>query len=93
MKKVSRHIPGYSYGAIEVAKSAVPIPDLEKLKTSAGFTDEDQHYLRLAGEVLTGQTQSHAQVSNHVEVCSNDSGFVASLIHRYRARRLNRPSQ
>jgi hypothetical protein len=26
--------------------------DLEKLKTSAGFTEEDERYLRLAGELL-----------------------------------------
>lgn len=58
MKRVSEHIPGYSYGAAEVAKSPVSIVDLEKLKTSAGFTEEDQRYLQLAGEVLAGQTLS-----------------------------------
>ena len=57
MKRVSEHISGYSYGAAEVAKSSLSTPDLEKLKTSAGFANDDQHYLRLAGEVLTGQTQ------------------------------------
>jgi hypothetical protein len=52
MKKVSEHIPGYSYGTAEVARSPVSMRELDDLKISAGFTDEDQRYLRLAGEVL-----------------------------------------
>ena len=71
MKRVSEHIPGYSYGAAEVAKSPVSTLDLEKLKTSAGFTEEDQRYLQLAGEVLTGQTK---QIVNHWR-----SGIIASV--------------
>jgi hypothetical protein len=31
--------------------------ELENLKTSAGYTEEDERYLRLAGEVLAGQTE------------------------------------
>jgi hypothetical protein len=62
MKKIAEHIPGYSYGATGVAASPVSMLDLENLKTSAGFTEEDQHYLRIAGEVLTNQTR---QVVEH----------------------------
>ena len=62
MKRVSENIPGYSYGAADVAKSPVSTMDLEELKTSAGFTVEDQRYLQLAGEVLTGQTK---QILDH----------------------------
>jgi Protoglobin len=57
MKKIAEHMPGYSYGAAEVATSPVSMLDLESLKISAGFTEEDQHFLRLAGEVLTNQTR------------------------------------
>ena len=57
MKKIAEHLPGYSYGAAEVATSPVSMLDLESLKISAGFTEEDQHFLRLAGEVLTNQTR------------------------------------
>ena len=71
MKRVSEHIPGYSYGAAEVAKSPVSTQDLEKLKTSAGFTEEDQRYLQLAGEVLTGQTK---QIVDHWR-----SGIIANI--------------
>jgi hypothetical protein len=57
MKKIAEHMPGYSYGAAEVATSPVSMLDLESLKISAGFTKEDQHFLQLAGEVLTNQTR------------------------------------
>lgn len=57
MKRVSELIPGYSYGNAEVAGSAVSISELDDLKISAGFTEEDQRYLRLAGEVLADQTK------------------------------------
>ena len=61
-EKSLEHVPEYSYGAAEVARSAVSVMDLENLKTSAGFTEEDQRYLRLAGEVLADQTK---QIVNH----------------------------
>jgi hypothetical protein len=57
MKKIAEHMPGYSYGTAEVATSPVSMLDLESLKISAGFTKEDQHFLQLAGEVLTNQTR------------------------------------
>lgn len=57
MGKVHESIPGYSYGSPEVAKSPVSVQDLERLKTSAGFTKEDERYLRLAGSVLADQTK------------------------------------
>ena len=54
-KRVAEQIHGYSFG--KVAKSPVSITDLADLKNSAGFTEEDQRYLRLAGEVLADQTE------------------------------------
>jgi hypothetical protein len=45
--------------------------DLDELKISAGFTEEDQHYLRLAGEVLADQTK---QIVDHWL-----SGIIASI--------------
>ena len=50
-------IPGYAYGTDDVARSAVSLSELEQLKTTVGFTDEDERYLRLAGEVLGDQTK------------------------------------
>jgi hypothetical protein len=57
MKKIAESIPGYTYGTAEVSVSPVSLADLDKLKISAGFTAEDERYLRLAGEVLADQTQ------------------------------------
>jgi hypothetical protein len=57
MKTVAKVIPGYSYGGADVDPSLVSVQDLEQLKTSAEFTEEDSRYLRLAGEVLSDQTE------------------------------------
>jgi Protoglobin len=57
MKRVDHEIPAYSYGTAAVTHSAVSLEELEKLKVSAGFTAEDELYLRMAGEVLADQTK------------------------------------
>src|SRR5215217_4956690 len=49
------HIPGYTYGTTEVARSPVSLEELEQLKQTMHFADEDHEYLRLAGEVLSEQ--------------------------------------
>ena len=51
MKQVADAISGYSYGAPDVSQSAVSMSDLDELKRSASFTEDDERYLRLAGEV------------------------------------------
>ena len=73
MKQVFVHIPGYSYGTAEVAPSPVSMPELEELKISAGFTEKDERYLRLAGEVLAHQTK---HIVDHWR-----SGIIASIPH------------
>lgn len=71
MKTVAKKIPGYSFGAADVHPSPVSIQDFERLKISAGFTDEDTQYLRLAGEVLSDQTE---KIVAHWR-----SGIIASI--------------
>lgn len=56
-RRVAREIPGYIYGTPEAARSPVSPADLELLKKTVNFTDEDQAYLRMAGEVLAEQTE------------------------------------
>jgi hypothetical protein len=56
-KRVAEKISGYDFGNPDVPTSQVSMDQLEDLKVSAGFTEKDQHHLRLAGEVLTGQTR------------------------------------
>jgi hypothetical protein len=73
----SNEITGYTYGTAAVAKSPLSLDDLELLKKSVLFTGEDEKYLRMAGEVLSGQIE---------DVLDVWGGFVASqphLIHYY----------
>ena len=57
MRTTSEHISGYLYGSPEVPISTMSVVDLANLKNSAAFTEEDQRYLRLAGEVLEDQAR------------------------------------
>jgi hypothetical protein len=71
MKKVAQKIPGYSYGMPEISESPVSMRDLEALKISAGFTAEDERYLRIAGGVLADQVE---EIVNHWR-----SGIIQSI--------------
>jgi len=62
MKKIADGIPAYAYGTAAIRPSPVPLEELERLKISAGFTAEDEQFLRMAGEVLAGQTK---QIVDH----------------------------
>jgi Protoglobin len=73
MKKTSETIPGYSYGTDAISKSSISLQELEQMKISVGFTEEDERYLRLAGEVLGDQTK---QVVEHWR-----SHIIASIPH------------
>ena len=60
-KTAAQHIGGYTYGTAEVAASSVSLDELEALKVSVGFTAESERYLRLAGKVLSPQTEQIVQ--------------------------------
>ncbi|QBQ55625.1 protoglobin domain-containing protein [Nitrosococcus wardiae] len=67
-----QEIPGYTYGAEAVAKSPVSLEDFDLLKKTVLFTEDDEKYLRLAGEVLADQVD---------EVLDLWYGFVGSHPH------------
>src|SRR5271156_1232471 len=71
MKRVADIIHGYTFGSAEIPMSPVSPRELEDLKASVGFTDEDQRYLHLAGEVLADQTR---QIVTHWR-----SGIIAGI--------------
>lgn len=71
MKKVADEICGYTYGTATVAASTVSLEELEQLKVTVGFTPEDERFLRMAGEVLAGQTK---QIVEHWR-----SGIIAGI--------------
>ena len=56
-EKIDSELPGYSYGAETVQASPVTLHQLNGLKITVGFTDEDHRFLRMAGEVLSDQTE------------------------------------
>ncbi|SDE90821.1 protoglobin domain-containing protein [Terriglobus roseus] len=58
MQKIADSIPGYDYDTRSIPKSSVTLQELEALKVTAGFTDEDVHFLRMAGDVLQDQTEA-----------------------------------
>jgi len=51
-KMAGAEIPGYNYGAPSVARSPITTQEFELLKQTAGFTNEDVHWLRVAGDAL-----------------------------------------
>jgi hypothetical protein len=73
MREAAENIAGYAFGAAEIPRSPVTLQDLEQLKISVGFTDEDVRYLALAGEVLSGQTRAI--------VAHWRSGIIAGIPH------------
>lgn len=54
----SAGIPGYTYGTDKVAKSPLTLKDLNALKRSMLFTDEDIRYLRMSKPILEDQTDA-----------------------------------
>ena len=57
MKQAADTIPGYDYASPSLGLSPVSLDELASLKVSVGFTDEDERYLHMAGEVLADQTR------------------------------------
>ena len=53
----AEEIPGYTYGSKNIQPASVSLRELEELKVTVGWTDEDTIYLRLAGEALGDQTR------------------------------------
>ncbi len=68
-------IPGYAFGVREAAGSPLGLGDLDLLKQTVLFGEEDEEYLRMAGDVLEGQTD---------EVLDLWYGFVGSHPHLIR---------
>ena len=64
-------IPGYDYGKVDV-KSPVSLDDFELIKKAVIFTEEDEKYLKMAGEVLKDQVD---------EILDLWYGFVGSHPH------------
>lgn len=78
-------IPGYRYGDESLAKAPYSLEDLESLKKTLLFTDEDVRYLRMSKPILADQTEAVLDVWY---------GFVAStpeLVHYFRNNKTGAP--
>jgi hypothetical protein len=67
-----RDVPGYDFGTEAVARSPLGLEDLDLLERTVLFSEEDEEYLRLAGNVLEDQAD---------EVLDLWYGFVGSHPH------------
>lgn len=65
-------IPGYTYGTAAVAKAPISLGELDLLKRTVLFTEEDAHWLRVSRQVL----EPHVE-----ELLDVWYGFVASNPH------------
>ena len=88
-------IPGYSFGAPEVARSPVTADDVELLKATLLWSDEDDRYLRMAGDVLRDQVDDvlelwYGYVASHPHLvhyfADRDGQPIAEYLERVRAR-------
>ena len=50
-------IPGYTYGEATTARSPLSLNDLQRLEQTATLSQQDQHYLAMAGDVLESQAE------------------------------------
>jgi hypothetical protein len=73
----AQSIPGYTFGAPEVARSPVTGEDVELLKATLLWSDDDDRYLRMAGEVLADQ------VDDVLELWYGYVGSHSHLVHYF----------
>jgi hypothetical protein len=73
MKQVADSIPGYTYGSPEIVPSPVSLEELEALKSTVGWSSEDERFLRMAGTVLADQTRA---IVEHWR-----AGIIAAIPH------------
>lgn len=50
-------IPGYTKGDEEIPSAPISMEEFDQLKQTVMFTDEDEEYLQMAGDVLADQTE------------------------------------
>ena len=70
-------IPGYTFGSPDVARSPVSAGDVELLKATLLWSEDDDRYLRMAGEVLGDQ------VDDVLELWYGYVGSQPHLVHYF----------
>ena len=49
-------IPGYTYGEESIPEAPIDMEEFDRLQQTVMFTEEDEEYLQMAGDILNGQT-------------------------------------
>lgn len=83
-------VAGYTYGTDAVAHSPLSLHDLELLKQTVLFSQDDEKYLRMAGEVLGDQIDAvldlwYSFVGSHPHLAAYFSTPDQKLIDEYLA--------
>jgi len=88
-------IPGYTFGTAEVARSPVGAQDVDLLKATLLWSEDDDRYLRMAGEVLADQVDDvlelwYGYVGSHPHLvhyfADRDGRPIGEYLERVRAR-------
>ncbi len=88
-------IPGYTFGTSAVPRSPVSADDVELLKATLLWSDDDERYLRMAGEVLRDQVDQvldlwYDYVGSHPHLVAYFAGPdgqpIPAYLERVRAR-------
>lgn len=87
---MTTQVAGYTYGTNAVARSPLTLEDLNLLKQTVLFTEDDEKYLRLAGEVLADQIDAildvwYSFVDSHPHLAQYFSTPDNQLIDEYLA--------
>lgn len=93
---MTTQVAGYTYGTNDVARSPLTLEDLNLLKQTVLFTEDDEKYLRLAGEVLADQIDaildtwysfvgSHPHLAQYFSTPDNQliDGYLAAVRKRF----------
>ncbi|HHB89880.1 MAG TPA: protogloblin ApPgb [Anaerolineae bacterium] len=70
-------IPGYTFGEASVPRAPLSDQDFENLKATVLFTEEDERYLRMAGDVLADQ------IDDVLDLWYNFVGSHPHLLHYF----------
>jgi hypothetical protein len=88
-------IPGYTFGTREVPRSPVSRDDVELLRATLLWSDDDDRYLRMAGEVLADQVDDvlelwYGYVGSHPHLlryfADREGEPIGAYLERVRAR-------
>jgi hypothetical protein len=91
----AQSIPGYTFDTAEVARSPVTGEDVELLRATLLWSDDDDRYLRMAGEVLADQVDDvlelwYGYVASHPHLvryfADRDGEPIGPYLERVRAR-------